>query len=211
MSTASVRDRAKQRPGAITALLTVVGYGAVGGVFLVPEFQALFPDLTRETVDLLAHAIAAVNTVAIVTLSLGWYWIRNGEVKKHAAAMTTSFVLILCFLGMYLPKVAGGGTKLFVGPQNVYYAYLAMLAVHIILSVISVPVVLYALVLGLTHTERELRTETPHRTVGRIAASAWLLSLVLGVVTYLLLNHVYDSTFEAAEAAAVLLPLAPGL
>jgi len=211
MSTATLRDRAKGRAGAITLLLTVVGYGAVGGVFLVPEFQALFPTLTKGTVDLLAHAIAAVNTVTIVALSLGWYWIRNDDVKKHAAAMTTSFVLILLFLGMYLPKVAGGGTKYFVGPDPAYYAYLLMLAVHILLSIVSVPVVLYALVLGLTHTERELRNQTPHRRVGRIAASAWLLSLVLGVVTYLLLNHVYGSTFEAAEAAAVLLPAVPGL
>lgn len=218
MSTATLRDRAKRRPGAVTALLTVVGYGAVGGVFLVPEFQALFPTLTRGTVDLLAHAIAAVNTVAVVTLALGWYWIRNGEVKRHAAAMTTSFALILLFLGMYLPKVAGGGTKEFVLESSyawvplwdwVYPAYLVMLAVHIVLSVVSVPVVLYAITLGLTHSERELREETPHRRVGRIAASAWILSLALGVVTYLLLNHLYDSTFAAAEAAAVLLPAAP--
>ena len=83
MSTASVRDRAKERAGAITVLLTIVGYGAVGGVFLVPQFQALFPELTRSTVDLLAHAIAAVNSVTIVTLTLGWYWIRNGEVDKQ--------------------------------------------------------------------------------------------------------------------------------
>ena len=218
MSTASVRDRARDHPGAITALLTVVGYGAVGGVFLVPEFQALFPTLTQGTVDLLAHAIAAVNTVTVITLSLGWYWIRNGEVKKHAAAMTTSFGLILLFLGMYLPKVAGGGTKEFVLDSSyawvplwepVYPAYLLMLAIHIVLSVISVPVVLHAIVLGLTHTERELRNETPHRRVGRIAASAWILSLVLGVVTYLLLNHLYDSTFAAAKAATVLLPAVP--
>ncbi|MFD1571357.1 DUF420 domain-containing protein [Halorubrum laminariae] len=211
MSTSTLRNRAKNRAGAITLLLTVVGYGAVGGVFLVPEFQALFPTLTEGTVDLLAHAIAAVNTITVVTLSLGWYWIRNDEVKKHAAAMTTSFGLILLFLGMYLPKVAGGGTKYFVGPDPAYYAYLVMLAVHILLSVVSVPVVLYAFVLGLTHSEHELRNRTPHRRVGRIAASAWLTSLVLGVVTYLLLNHVYDSTFEAAETAAVLLPVVPGV
>jgi putative membrane protein len=80
-----------------------------------------------------------------------------------------------------------------------------MLAVHIVLSVVSVPVVLYALVLGLTHSPAELREETPHRRVGRIAASAWILSLSLGVVTYLLLNHVFDWRF--VDAAAVLLPL----
>ncbi|SMO68512.1 DUF420 domain-containing protein [Halorubrum cibi] len=215
MAAASVRARLTEPAGALTVLLTIVGYAAVGGVFLVPGFQALFPELTRETVDLLAHAIAAVNTVTVATLSLGWYWIRNGEVRKHAAAMTTSFALILVFLGMYLPKVAGGGTKYFVGPDPAYYAYLIMLAVHIVLSVVSVPVVLYALLLGLTHSERELRNEVPHARVGRVAASAWLLSLILGVVTYLLLNHVYDSTFEAAETAAetasVLLPLVPAV
>ena len=160
--------------------------------------------MTRGTVDLLAHAIAAVNTVTIVTLSLGWYWIRRGEARKHAAAMATSFALILVFLGMYVPKVAGGGTKYFVGPDPAYYAYLAMLAVHILLSILAVPVVLYAIVLGVTHTPAELRSETPHATVGRIAAGSWLISLVLGVVTYLLLNHAYDSTFRAAEA--LLLP-----
>ena len=211
MSTVTVFDRAKGRTREITVLLTVVGYGAVLGAFLVPEFQALFPDLTRGQVDLLADAIAVVNTITIGTLTLGWYWIRTDQVKKHAAAMSTSFVLILVFLAMYIPKVAGGGTKYFVGPDPAYYAYLIMLAVHILLSIVSVPVVLYAIVLGLTHTEHELRTQTPHRTVGRIAASAWLVSLVLGVITYVLLNHVYDSTFQAATTAAVWLAPAFGV
>ncbi|WP_418284421.1 DUF420 domain-containing protein [Halorubrum sp. DTA46] len=211
MSTASVRESVKRRPGATVLLLTVVGYGAVLGAFLVPGFQALFPDLSRATVEFLTHAIAAVNTLTVVTLSLGWYFIRRGEVRKHAASMITSFGLILVFLGMYVPRVAGGGTKYFVGPDPAYYAYLIMLAIHILLSIVSVPVVLYAIVLGLTHTERELREETPHAKVGRIAAGAWLLSLVLGVIAYVLLNHVYDSTFRAAEAAAVLVPTVPGL
>ncbi|ESS08141.1 MAG: putative membrane protein [uncultured archaeon A07HN63] len=108
---------------------------------------------------------------------------------------------------MYLPKVAGGGTKEFVLESSlawvplwewVYPAYLAMLAIHILLSILAVPLVLYAIVLGLTHTPTELRSQTPHRTVGRIAASTWILSLVLGVVTYLLLNHVYSYEFVAA-------------
>ncbi|WP_094192424.1 DUF420 domain-containing protein [Haloparvum sedimenti] len=186
---------AKRHPGILTALLTVVGYGVVLGVFLVPSFAALFPDLSRETVNLLTHAIAVVNTMTVATLVLGWYWIRQGEVRKHAAAMSTSFALILLFLGIYVPRVAGGGTKRFAGPELVSYAYFVMLAVHILLSILAVPVVLYAIVLGITHSERELRTETPHARVGRIAAGSWVLSLVLGVITYLLLNHVYAYTY----------------
>jgi putative membrane protein len=80
----------------------------------------------------------------------------------------------------------------------VYPAYLLMLAVHILLSILAVPLVIYAIVLGLTHTPEELRTETPHKRVGRIAAGTWILSLSLGVVTYLLLNHLYAWEFVAA-------------
>ncbi|GAB6879004.1 DUF420 domain-containing protein [Halorubrum gandharaense] len=195
MSVASVRAFAKERPLALTGLLTVVGYGVVLGVFLVPQFAALFPDLSTGTVDLLTHAIAVVNSLTILTLSLGWYWIRKGETRKHAGAMVTSFGLILLFLCIYVPRVAGGGTKYFDGPELIGYAYLLMLAIHILLSILAVPVVLYAIILGATHSERELRQETPHARVGRIAAASWLLSLVLGVVTYLMLNHVYGYTY----------------
>jgi len=128
-------------------------------------------------------------------------------VSKHAHAMLSAFVLILLFLSMYLPKVAGGGTKEFVLESTysfvplwewVYPAYLLMLAIHILLSILAMPLVLYAVVLGLTHTPEELRMQTPHRKVGRVAAGTWILSLVLGVVTYLLLNHAYTYEFVPA-------------
>jgi len=207
MDTPLVDGPVRDHPKAVTVLLSVVGYAAVVGAFVVPSVQALFPELSLAQVNLLGHAIAAVNSVTVVLLCLGWYWIRNDEVKKHAHAMLGSFVLILLFLSMYLPKVAGGGTKEFVLESAygwvplwdwVYPAYLVMLAIHIVLSILAVPLVLYAIVLGVTHTPTELRTETPHRRIGRIAAGTWILSLFLGVVTYVLLNHLYSWTFVGA-------------
>lgn len=192
MATASPRQRIKEHPGWITAVLSLVGYVLVGGTFggIFP-----FPGISNATVNLLSHAIAAVNTVALCCLLAGWYFIRNDEVRKHRAMMVTAFALILAFLVMYLLKVGGGGEKEIVGATGVvYWAYIAMLAVHVLLSAISVPVVLHALVLGLTHPVSELY-DTRHKTVGRIAASAWILSLFLGIVTYLLLNHVYSYQF----------------
>jgi len=188
---------AKAHPRATAAALTVVGYGLVLGTFAGVVPAAVFPDLTLAQVNLLSHAIAAVNAVTTVLLVAGWYFVRTDRVKRHAAAMTTAFVLILVFLVLYLTKVGGGGTKEFVGPTLPYYAYLATLAVHVLLSILAVPVVLYALVLGLTHAPAELR-ETNHRRVGRVAASSWILSLTLGVVAYVLLNHVYGWEFVAA-------------
>ena len=195
MATASVGGPVKDHPAAVTAALSLVGYAAVLGTFLGVVPQSVYPTLTQAQVDLFSHAIAAINTTATLLLVAGWRWIRRDEVRKHAAAMGGAFCLILVFLVLYLWKIGGGGTKEIVGPPTlIYYAYLLMLAIHIVLSVVAVPVVLYALVLGLSHTPAELR-RTRHATVGRIAAGSWILSLSLGVVTYVLLNWVYSYQF----------------
>ena len=195
--------RIRQYPRATVAVVSVIGYALVIGTFA--GVFPIFPELSKAQVNLLSHAIAVVNTVTTVTLALGWYWIRQDEVRKHAAAMVFSFGLILVFLVLYLLKVGGGpGEKriviestMFLGAfaGTVKAAYLAMLAIHILLSIISVPVVLYALTLAATHSVEELRTKTPHKKIGRIAAGSWLLSLSLGVVTYFLLNWVYAYEF----------------
>lgn len=201
MATAGVHRRARDRPLGATLLLTALGYALVVGTFagLVP----LYPDIGERGVDLLSHAIAVVNTLATIALALGWYWIRRGEVDRHRIAMMSAFALIVLFLLLYLPKVGGGGEKHFVLESAyawvplwswIHPAYLVMLAIHILLSVLAVPLVLYALVLGLTHSPTEL-AETSHATVGRIAAATWILSLTLGVVTYVLLNHLYAAEF----------------
>jgi putative membrane protein len=200
MATTTAKRRVKDNPRAATAILSVLGYVLVLGTFagLVP----IYPEISRATTDLLSHAIAVVNTVALTALLAGWRWIRRGEVRKHRAAMLTAFVCILAFLALYLVKVGGGGEKTIDVTGLVYYAYLTMLAIHILLSVVAVPVVVHAVVLGLTHTPTELR-DTAHARVGRIAAAAWGLSLALGIVTYLMLNHIYG----VDEYLAATLPL----
>ncbi|AAG19165.1 MULTISPECIES: DUF420 domain-containing protein [Halobacterium] len=188
---------AKANPGRVTIVLSVLGYALVAGAFT--DVVALFPPLDDPTVLLFADLIAVVNTLALTSLLAGVAFIKRGAVRKHRAAMLTAFTLICVFLVLYLWKVGGGFEKSIVITQGMFLgqfagvvkgAYLLMLAVHILLSVVSVPVVLYAIVLGLTHSPAELK-RTRHATFGRIAATAWSLSLFLGVVTYVMLNHVY--------------------
>ncbi|MFC3957375.1 DUF420 domain-containing protein [Halovivax cerinus] len=192
MVTVRLRERIRTRTAASTALLTVIGYGLVLGTFLLDA--PIYPDLTQDQTNVLTHAIAVINATTTVLLIAGWYWIRNGRVNAHRRAMSGAFGTILLFLVVYLLKVGGGGTKYFEGPDPAYYAYILMLAVHIVLSMVAVPVVLYALLLGLTRTPAELR-DSIHARVGRVAAGSWILSLVLGIVTYLMLNHIWDYSF----------------
>jgi len=197
MASATAPGYARAHPRRVTAVLSVVGYALVIGAFegLIP----LFPELSRETVVLFSDLIAVVNTLALTSLLVGWRFIRRGDVRRHRVAMLTAFSLICAFLVLYLWKVGGGfeksivireGQFLYTYAGTVELVYFAMLAIHILLSVLAVPVVLYAVVLGLTRTPEELR-ETSHAKYGRVAVASWSLSLFLGVVTYWLLNHVY--------------------
>ena len=200
MATADVRGYARTNPARVTAVLSVVGYALVVSAFagVIP----LFPQLGRDTVVLFSDLIAVVNTLALTSLLAGWRFIRRDDVEKHRAAMLAAFALICAFLVLYLWKVGGGfeksiafreGQFLYAYRGVVELVYFAMLAIHILLSVVAVPVVLYAVILGLTHTPGELR-DTAHAKYGRIAVASWSLSLFLGVVTYWLLNHVYAWT-----------------
>lgn len=196
----NARGAVRAHPRWVTAATSVVGYALVIGTFagVVP----IFPEISRETVLLFSDLIAVINTCALSALLVGYYCIRQGKVRAHRAAMLTAFALIMAFLVVYLWKVGGGFEKRIVIEQGqflwqyadiVHGAYIAMLAIHILLSVVSVPVVLHAVVLGLTHDPDELPS-TSHPTVGKIAVASWTLSLALGVVTYWMLNHMYSWT-----------------
>lgn len=189
--------RVRERPYLVTATVSVLGYALVGAAFLgiLPV-----PTIGDTLVILLSDLIAVVNSLALLTLVLGYRFIRRGQIRHHRLAMLSAFSLIVIFLFFYLLKVGGGFEKRIVIEQGQFLSgfatlvkplYLVMLAVHIFLSIISVPVVLHAVVLGLSHSPSELR-DTLHPTVGRIAVLAWTLSLFLGVLTYILLNHVYS-------------------
>lgn len=182
-----VRDRTRANPRVVTAVVTVLGYALVLGSFagLVP-----LPEPSEATVLLLGDLIAVINTLALAAILAGVWFVRRGEVAKHRAAMLSAFALIVVFLVLYIWKQTGF-TKGFVGPTAVTYAYWGMLAVHVLLSILAVPVVVHAVVLGLTHSPAEL-PETIHPRVGRVAVLAWTVSLALGILTYLLLNHVYS-------------------
>lgn len=177
-----------------TAILTVCGYGLVIGTLYGDAFDWLYPALDLSAVNVFSHLIALNNAVAVLLLLLGWWWIRQGRVGKHQKAMTGAFCLILIFLVLYLVKTGGGGRKEFVGPPGAWTAYVSMLGIHIVLSILSVPLVLYTLLLGITNPVSQIGT-THHPVVGRVAATCWIISLVLGIVAYLLLNHVYAFQF----------------
>lgn len=203
-----IRAAVRRHTVGVTVVLSLVGYLLVIGTFL-GWFDAFYPTLTENQADLLAHAIAVVNSLALLSLIAGVYFIANRDIKRHRLAMLTAFVLILIFLVIYLARVGGFGEKEIIAPTVATTVYRAMLGIHILLSIVAVPVVIYVIVLGMTHSPSELAT-TRKAQIGRIAAGAWIISLFLGIVTYVMLNHLYESEIrEAILLFGVFSPISP--
>ena len=182
----------RERVGALTAVLSVVSlaivFAAAGG--RIPS--STLPTAPEWVLELIPHLNVAISATAIGTIATGWRAICRGNVDRHRRAMLASFVLFAAFLTFYLYRlVATGGPQPFPGPDAVYqFVYLPILAIHIFLAIVCVPLVYYALLLAGAYPIDELY-RTNHARVGRIAASLWLISFSLGIVVYVLLHAVY--------------------
>lgn len=175
---------------AAAIVLTAAVYAVLGYALSGEPPATLHPALAR-LVALAPHLIAAINTAALICLRLGWRAIRAGRIATHRRYMLAAAALISAFLVLYVTRVALGGTKAFPGPAAVRaYLYLPMLTVHILLSILSVPPVIYNLLVGLTRPSSAVRA-TAHPRVGRAAVAMWSVSLTLGLGVYALLNLLY--------------------
>ncbi|KAB1188062.1 MULTISPECIES: DUF420 domain-containing protein [Haloferax] len=183
--------RARDHVRGLTAILSVLSLALVFGAVLGAIPRAAIPQASDGVLNAIPHVNAAIGTVAIVTILSGVRFVRRGEVEKHQRMMLTSFALFATFLVLYLYKVVVQGTTPFPGPQTVYqFVYLPTLAIHILLAIVCVPIVYYVLLLALTRPISEV-FGTKHARFGRLAASLWLISFVLGNVVYFLLYVVY--------------------
>jgi putative membrane protein len=172
---------------ALSGLLSAVALALVFAAALrvVPEW--LLPRAPDAVLHAIPHVNAVVSLAAIGTLTTGVRAIRRGDVDRHRRRMLATTGLFAVFLTAYLYRVALEGPTEFAGPAAVeQFLYLPLLAIHILLAVVAVPLVIYVLLLALTHDIGEL-PQTRHPTVGRVAAALWLVSFTLGIVVYLML------------------------
>lgn len=175
------------RFGVVTVAVTLIAYavlylalaseGGLGGAQLVP----------RDVAQILPHVIAVINLATVILLQFGYGYIKRGKVLNHAIFMGSAFILITAFLILYVLKVATLGAEVYKGPEIVRnFVYLPALTVHLALSILSVPLVFYNALTGIS-----LKTyagKSKHRRVGRIAYPAWSVSLALGLLVYAMLR-----------------------
>ncbi len=177
-------------PRAGTVLISLAVYAVLAAV-LSGKPPDRMPSAVVSALRAAPFVIAGINAAALFLLLGGWRAIRAGRTSAHRRSMLGAAACICFFLLLYVTRVALGGTKAFPGPAGVRtYVYLPILGVHILLSIVSVPLVVYNLLVGLGTPVAEV-ARTAHPRVGRWAVLLWSVSLTLGIVVFLLLNVIY--------------------
>jgi len=134
-------------------------------------------------VSLLPLTNAALNGSVAVCLTLGYYFIRRKQIKRHRAMMLTAFGLSTLFLVSYVVLHAVAGSTPFPGQGWIRPAYFVILISHIVLSAVVLPLSLTTLYHGW------FASFVRHRRIARWTFPIWLYTSVSGVGVYLLLYH----------------------
>ena len=186
-----MRSTVRSHVPALTVILTVVSlaliFGVVGG--MVPD---LLPHAPDAVLDGLPHLNAVLSVLALGAIGLGMLAIRRGDVSAHRRRMAAAFVLFVVFLCSYLYRIAIEGSTTFQGPAVIEPVYYLLLAIHVGLAILCLPLLYYVLLLAYSYETSELAV-TNHPRVGRIAAPLWAISFTLGIVVYLALYVVFPA------------------
>lgn len=127
--------------------------------------------------ELLAAADSAMVAGTAVALVGGYRAIRRREIERHRRRMLIAFGCSAGFLILFVVRFVRYGFRFTEGgvARGIYYG---LLFAHEPLAVISVPMVLVTLVLG-------LRRSKFHREVARPTLVIWSISCATGLVLFL--------------------------
>jgi uncharacterized membrane protein YozB (DUF420 family) len=124
---------------------------------------------------------ASLNFVSTIFISTGWYLIRRGAWRRHVACMITAVISSTFFLVGYIVYHVHVGEKSSGYSGWIAVIYFPMLASHVLLAFVTLPLVILTLIPAFR------RRWDRHRRIGRWTMPIWLYVSVTGVLVYLML------------------------
>lgn len=146
------------------------------------------------TLDDLPALNASLNGLATVFLVAGYLFIRSDRKPQHIACMVGALVASAVFLTSYLIYHFSKGepTRFPVEYGAVRYVYYAILASHVLLAIVNLPMIIMTVVPALR------RRFDRHRKIARWTWPVWMYVSVTGVIVYLMLYRWFPPTGGAA-------------
>jgi putative membrane protein len=125
---------------------------------------------------------ALLNGLSAVTLLIGYTFIKARRIAAHRTAMITAFGFSTLFLVSYILHHALHGDVRYPAHAALRSVYLPLLASHIILAVVALPLILVTFFFSLSGRIPQ------HRKVARWTFPLWLYVSITGVVTWAMLR-----------------------
>jgi len=139
-----------------------------------------------EIIPYLPHFQALLNTAATLLLATGYYYIRNAKPDLHRNCMAAALIISSLFMVSYLTYHARVGYMPFAGQGIIRPFYFTLLASHVILAAVIVPLVLTTVFFAIRGNFDR------HPRIARWTLPLWLYVSVSGVVIYILGFHIYS-------------------
>jgi len=124
---------------------------------------------------------ASFNLVSTLFIASGWYLIRRGAWRRHIACMITAVVSSTFFLVGYIVYHVHVGEKSSGYTGWIAAIYFPILASHVLLAFVTLPLVILTLVPVFR------RRWDRHRRIARWTIPIWLYVSITGVLVYLML------------------------
>jgi putative membrane protein len=181
MTTLASSSANKPGTGAAIAAILVISAAATLFLFwLIYVHPAV--DAASARLTFLPALNAVLNGLSATALLIGFTFIRARRIAAHRASMMTAFVFSTLFLVSYILHHAMHGDVRYPAHAAFRGFYLSLLASHIFLATLTLPLVLVTFYFSLTGRIPQ------HRKIARWTFPLWLYVSVTGVVTYVMLR-----------------------
>jgi putative membrane protein len=177
-------QRSTQGSGARAAIAAILAISAAATLFLFWLIYIHPAAAASGSYAFLPAMNAVFNGAAAVALLIGFAFIRAKRIRAHRASMITAFVFSTLFLIGYIAHHALHGDVRYPLHAAFRTPYLWMLASHIVLATLTLPLVLVTFFFSLSGRIPQ------HRKVARWTFPLWLYVSVTGVATYVMLRLV---------------------
>ena len=165
---------------AIAAILAISAAATLFLFWLIYVHPA--PDAGSTRYAFLPALNAILNGLSATSLLIGFTFISARKIAAHRAAMMTAFVFSTLFLVSYIAHHALHGDVRYPHGADFRTFYLWLLASHVILAIVALPMVLVTFFFSLT------RRFPQHKNIARWTFPLWLYVSVTGVITYVMLH-----------------------
>jgi putative membrane protein len=183
MTTASkTRPSGAKQGGTGAAIAAILVISAAASAFLFWLIYVHPAAATSTQYAFLPALNAVLNGLAATALLIGYTFIRGKRIAAHRAAMMTAFGFSTLFLVSYIAHHALHGDVRYPLGAAFRGPYLALLASHILLAVVALPLVLVTFFFSLTGRIPQ------HRKIARWTFPIWLYVSVTGVITFVMLR-----------------------